>query len=316
MVIECDGRTRTVKVAVTAGLVALVVFAACLVVIGQRIAPRIEAGLGIRESAAPSYGVSYDNERSAPLNQMPVNEAATREVKKGPPIGPAIDCPPCDLLTIQQLSNMPPSPQGPLAVEPAATNQRCSIAVFVGTDTQSQALLQQWNTDPRLQALKKQVNWHAYTKDNTLYRERYRQVVPEDQFPATIVTDWRGGHIYAAGKAALPATANAMIDAIQDAFDAYTEAQKQPAEPAPDTLFSSATGPPNCPDGECATDREPFLNPSRSPLLPMLRDSQPKNPIESILYWLWNPGEAVLAMLCALMFFALVAVVLIKVLKS
>lgn len=299
---------KSVKVVVTFGLVALVVFAAGLVVVGERIAPRVEAGLGIRQEAYPSgnVGISYDDNKNAPVSPFPVNETASREKKKGPPI----DCPPCDLLTVQQLSNMPPT-NAPL--DSAATEQKCSISLFVGTDPRSQELLRQWNTDARLQALRKQVNFNAYTRDNKLYRERYANIVPSEQFPALIMSDGRGGHIYAAGNAALPSTADAQLAAIQHAIDAYTSAHKQPVEPTPDMLFAS--GPPNCPDGNCEPGREPWLNPSRTPLLPMLRDQQ-RNPIESILYWIWNPGEAVLVMLCALVFCALLGVVVLKIIKS
>jgi hypothetical protein len=59
----------------------------------------------------------------------------------------------------------------------------------------------------------------------------------------------------------------------------------------------------------------PLLNPDREKLFPNLRPSNP-DPIQSLLYWIWNPGEAILAGLCALAFIVLLFVVVLKVLRS
>jgi hypothetical protein len=68
----------------------------------------------------------------------------------------------------------------------------------------------------------------------------------------------------------------------------------------------------NCPDGNCRpNERRPLVD-----AVELFRRPKPKDPVESILYWLWNPGEAVLAMLCAFVFFLLVLLVVVKVLKS
>jgi hypothetical protein len=310
----CDGGQKQVKVAITLGLVALVVFAALCVVVGQRIAPRIEAGLGIRQEYVPG-GVSYDHIQTAPLNQLPVNERAGREIKKGPPL----DCSQCAVIT-QASSPQParpqPQPAAPANLVAAPTSPRYSISVFVGTDPRSQEMLAWWHTDGLLQALRKQVNWQAYTRDNPLYRERYASIVPPDQFPSVIFADERGGHVYAAGGDSLPTSSRALYDAIYDANEVYKSLRDQDGQPRLQTDSAESTSPPNCPDGNCTPpERKPLINPDRTPLFPSFRPA-PKNPIESILYWLWNPGEAVLAMLCAVVFLALLGVVVIKVVRS
>jgi hypothetical protein len=300
---ECpNGDGKQVKVVLTFGLVALVVFAALLVVVGQRVAPRIEAGLGLepRQSYTPG-GVSYDDGKSASLNQMPVNEQAAREVKKQTGNQPAVQ---------------PVQPGQPSSLTSTPTAPRYSVSVFVGTDPLSQDMLNWWNTNANLQALKIQSNWQAYTKDNQLYRERYASLVPVTDFPAVVFSDPRGGHVYASSAQSLPRSAEELYAEIYAAYQTHQQVVQQPTDPTPitgDAASSSAR--PDCPDGNCfPADRQPFLD-SRPGIFPLLKPRQ-KDPIESILYWLWNPGEALLAMLCAIVFLALLGVVLLKVVRQ
>lgn len=320
---KCPG--QRVKVVVSFGLVALVIFAALCVVVGERIAPRIEQSFGIdqpRQQYVPG-GVSYDELRNAPLNTQPVNEKASREIKRQEPY-----CPPCDevrsglsplaafspqsMLQNALASQLPqPALQQPnLTATP--TTPKHSLAVFVGTDVASNKLLEWVNRDPQLSELRKSVNFQAYTKDNPLYKERWSAVIPADQFPAVVFADPRGGHIYVAGASTLPTSASGLYSELKQA----TEIQQRASAPAdPGLLPSVQEFDPNCPDGNCKPGREPFLNPDRQPLFPNLRPRN-QNPVESLLYWIWNPGEALLAMLCGVAFLVLLFVVAIKVLRS
>jgi hypothetical protein len=297
---------KPVKVCITIGLVALVISAALLVVVGQRMAPRIEKSLGLdsRQEYTPG-GVSYDDGRTVPLHQLPVNERAGREVKR------------------QQIASSPqparpqpqPAPSGQLTAAP--TDGKYSVTVFVGTDAKSQQLLDWWNYWGQLQELKRQVNFQAYTKDNTLYLWRYADLVPRDQFPAVIFADGTGGHVYFAAGDALPSSAATLYAEMYDALQIHRNVvQQSPASPV--TAESSGSSP-NCPDGNCPTPNssgwKPLVNPDRKPLFPALHP-KPKDPIESILYWLWNPGEALLAMLCGFVFFVLCVIVLMKVVRG
>lgn len=282
-----------------------------LVVVGQRIAPRVEAGLGIRQEYNPG-GVSYDDGKTAPLHQLPVNERAGREVKRQ-----RSDCSTCPPVLTQASSPQPakPSPQPANSQLTAApTDGKFSVAIFVGTDAKSQQLLDWWNHDHHLQELKKQVNFQAYTRDNTLYHWRYSDIVPREQFPGVVFADGKGGHVYVAAGQQLPSSAAALYSEMSEALRVYRDVVEQsPAEPI--TAESSGSSP-NCPDGNCPTPSwKPLINPERKPLFPLLQP-KPRDPIESILYWLWNPGEAMLAMLCGLCFVLLCVIVLIKVVRA
>lgn len=316
---------QRVKVVVSFGLVALVIFAALCVVVGERIAPRIEQSFGLeqpRQQYIPG-GISYDELRNAPLNTQPVNEKASREIKRQEPY-----CPPCDEVrsglspfaasappSMLQTALAPQLPQ-PALQQPnltaTPTTPKHSLAVFVGTDAASNKLLEWVNRDPQLAELRKSVNFQAYTKDNPLYKERWSAVIPADQFPAVVFADPRGGHIYVAGASTLPTSASGLYSALKQA----TEIQQR-ASPAadPEIVTSVQEFDPNCPDGNCNPGREPFLNPDRQPLFPNLRPRN-QNPVESLLYWIWNPGEALLAMLCGVAFLVLLFVVAIKVFRS
>lgn len=336
MVTECgcpNEGGKAVKITITVGLVALVVFAAGLVVVFERMAPRIEAGLGFdpKQQYVPG-GVSYDQGKTAPINQMPVNEEAAREKKKGNGLLSGLrnsqsayraqsDCATCPQV-VTQVSSSPSAPQPapqPSGMTSTPTTPKYSISVFVGSDAKSQQFLDWWNKDANLQELRKQTNFQAYTKDNPLYRDRYAQLIQPIEFPGVIVSDPNGGHVYAASGYHAPTSGAILYREIREAFDVHQRVV-QPTDTNPvnsDTFeFSSSSAQPNCPDGNCLpADRQPFLNPERERLFPIFKP-QPKDPVQSILYWLWNPGEAILAVLCAFAFCVLLVVVLIKVLRS
>jgi len=323
---ECPGGGQRVKIVLSFGLVALALFSALCVVVGQRVAPRIEQSLGIDQPVERSFapgGVSYDELRNAPLNSVPVNESAAREIKRQD-----VYCPPCDQVRspgftrfvnyaepITQASSPAPQPATPrqqVTVTSTPWANKYSLAVFVGTDQASQRLLDWVNRDPQLSDLRKNVNFQAYTKDNPLYRERFGGVVPTDQFPAVVFTDSRGGHVYVAGAASLPSSASGLYAALKES----TQIQQQATQPAQDPSFPMAQEfDPSCPDGNCPPGRVPLLNPERERLFPNLRPKD-QDPIQSLLYWIWNPGEAILAGLCAIAFLVLLFVVAIKVLRS
>ena len=300
MVGNCDSQEHKVKVVLSFGLVVVAFLCAVFVVIGQRMAPRVERALGIegvKSADVPAGGINYDSLKNAPLNQMPVNEQAAREIKK------------------QQIdigNAAPPSSKTPSSLEPTPTAKRYSIALFAGVDPKSTQVLDWFNREAVLQEIKANCNFHVYTKDNALYRERYSSIVSPDDFPAIVFCDPDGGHVYVAGKSQMPTSARALFDAMRSAY----KTQQQVREQSQDSSIVLQSGPDNCPDGSCRpNDRVPFINPDRKPLFPALRPDEPPS-IESILYWLWNPGEAVLALLCAAVLCAIALVVTIKVWKS
>lgn len=334
---------RPVKIAISSGLIGLVVFAILSLVLLERMAPRIEAGLGLepKQQYVPG-GVSYDDGKTAPLNQMPINESAAREKKKqsgaintgnfmqsvpnsrpsGNKMFPRdhtqeIESP---QLISQASSNgpatpAPAAPNAPANLTSTPTTPRYSTSIFVGSDAKSQAFLEWWNTDSQLQAVKKSTNFQAYTKDNPLYRSRYASLVPITDFPAVIISDADGGHVYAASGYGLPTSATILYREIYDAFQIHKQVV-QPGEPGPinsDAFSSSAQ--PDCPDGLCVpADRQPFLNPERSGVFPLLRPKP--NPVESLFTWIFFPETAIMFLLCVFTAFAIVVVLLIRVFRS
>lgn len=298
MVNAHDDPTR-VKIVVSVGLLVVAVCAALCMVVFQRMAPHIERQLGIEsaEQFVPG-GVSYDTLKNAPLSTLPVDRAAAQEIKKQTQTGPA----------------QPGTPQ-PSGMVATPTASKYSLAIFVGTDAQSNQVLEWFNRDRSLQTLRTACNFQAYTKDNPLYKSRFANVVPPDQFPAVLMTDPAGGHVYAAGGEFLPNSAQALYDDLKTAHDL----QKAIVTPSERERASQVgTGTPDCPDGNCKPfdpPRVPLLNPDREPLFP-LRPKPDTLSIESLLYWLWNPGEAVLALCCAALFAVLLIVVLLKVVRS
>lgn len=307
MVGNCDGEGRRVQIVLSFGLVALAVFAALCVVVGERVAPRIEQQLGIRQQAEPvTGGISYDTLKNAPLNQMPINETASREVKK------QSDCAACMLAQVASPAKPPTPAPTSTPVVSTPTARKYSVAVFVGTDPQSQTLLDWWNRDRQLRFLREDCNFQVYTKDNALYRERFATAIPVDEFPAVLFTDPDGGHVYVAGRQFLPDTGPKLFAEMKAAYETQRQLQQQVESPGTPEISID----PNCPDGNCRpSDRDPFPDRDRKPLFPFLHP-QPDNTVESLLYWLWNPGEAVLALLCVAVFAVLVLVVSLKVFRS
>lgn len=298
MVINEHGTEHKVRLVISCGLVGLAACVAVAVVVGNRVAPRIEQQLGISPIETPRInGVSYDTFKNAPLNSIPINEEASREIKRSG----------------QQSPKQTPS------VVSVPTNQRCSVALFVSTDSQSQALLDWFNKDKYVVEFKTKCNFHAYTRDNPLYKSRYASIIPADQFPAVVFTAPDGGHIYVAARSQLPGSASQLMEAMQSAFHVANKARAQ--RPANDSEAPALeVNAPDCPDGSCTpADREPFFTPesddARKPLFPFLR--QPEKPtVESLIYWLWNPGEAILAVCCTALFLLILLVVFVKVMRS
>jgi hypothetical protein len=269
---QCPNGGQRVKIVLSFGLVVLALCSALCVVIGERIAPRIEQSLGIQQPAEQPYasgGVSYDTLKNAPLNTVPVDERAAREVKRQD-----VYCPPCDQVRspgftrhveyaqpITQASAPAQPPRQQVTVTSTPWVNKYSLAVFVGTDQASQRLLDWVNKDPQLSDLRKNVNFQAYTKDNPLYNARWAGVIPAEQFPAVVFTDSRGGHVYVAGSSSLPSTASGLYAALKES----TQIQQQTVRTDPTNLDQSVQEfDANCPDGNCPPGRVPLLNPARA----------------------------------------------------
>lgn len=241
-------------------------------------------------------GINYDTTQ-AQAKAMPINETALREIKRQ---DVCVDC----LPFAQRTPTTPqPTPAKPSKLVSLPVAPKYSISLFVGLDAPSQTLLEKWNTDADLQKLKRATNFNVYTKDNPLFKSRFADLIPVDSFPAILFTDPEGGSVWVASKDDIPISAAGIWTAMQTAYHQQLEIRNTPTKETAEEQKPSELS------------REPLLNPERDKLFPLIKPS-PKNPFESILYWLWNPGEALLVMLCALTFVMLCLVVLWKVMRS
>jgi len=248
---------------------------------------------------SPDYqpgGINYDTTQ-AQAQAMQINETALREIKRQ---DVCVDCLP---FSQRKPAAPQPTPEKPSKLVSLPVAPKYSISLFVGLDAASQQLLEKWNTDPSLQKLRKSTDFNVYTKDNPLFKARYLEWVPIATFPAILFTDPDGGSVWAVSQSEIPSTAAGIYAAMQSAYHQQLEIRNTPAKETTEETKPSESS------------REPLLNPDRDKLFPLIKPS-PKNPVESILYWLWNPGEALLVMLCALTFVMLCLVVLWKVMRS
>jgi hypothetical protein len=111
---------------------------------------------------------------------------------------------------------VPASGQSILANNPQLpTPKKYELALFVGTDARSQILLNWFNTDPSLQAVKAVSNFQTYTRDSAMYKTRYASIMPPEMFPAIIFQHADGAHIHATGANFLPSTSTQLFSDLK-----------------------------------------------------------------------------------------------------
>jgi hypothetical protein len=167
--------------------------------------------------------------------------------------------------------------QEPLVVTPVSNpaapppKKSYQIALFINTDATSQRLQEWFTQNKQLAALKESCEFQVYTATNAIYRTRYADIVPAEQFPVVLFQDATGGHIHAAGRSMIPSTPDELYSDLRHGYTLYKqakEAQKTGAvktkgyswdDAITPTLYLSAE---DCPDGYCPTppseDRRPL----------------------------------------------------------
>jgi hypothetical protein len=210
------------------------------------------------------------------IQQLPqpshVNLEAQGELKQQSGYCPP--CPPNAIPTVQPYRIVPTGSTipAPIIVTPASTSstrpatpaeqakKRYQIALFVDSDANSQRLLDWFNTDPNLVKLKAKCAFQVYTESNALYRTRYADIVPADQFPVVLFQDSTGGHVHAAGHTMLPSTARELYNDLRHGYELYQQtrqAQKTGALKTRGYSWDAAISPTlqlsseDCPDGYC-----------------------------------------------------------------
>lgn len=306
-------------ISLSVGLVLLVIAHALTLATAQRVLPRVEEHFGYRThgytaDSIPYGGINWDTGRTAggPVQTLPVNPSARDEIKRQYTL-----CPSCPPVIAQTQPSLVPSTTVS-NVRPIATKQeRYSIAVFVSSDQQSQHLLDWFNRDPTLQALRQKCEFQAYTPTNLLYKSRYASQVPPEAFPAMLFCDPTGGLVHSFWKDVQPANAQQLYADLKAAYELHKQVvstRNQMTGATPQMLASITLGS-DCDGPNCPTPREPWLNPDRDRVIPPLFDRSKDEPIEGILRAFMHPGEA-LGSIVLVVVLIIVAVVVIKRLQN
>lgn len=179
--------------------------------------------------------------------------------------------------TAPNFTNTQEPTKEPLVVKPASSpaspppKKTYQIALFVNSDSTSQKLQDWFTQNKQLASLKESCEFQVYTANNPIYKTRYADIVPAEQFPVVLFQDATGGHIHAAGRSMIPSSPEELYSDLKHGFTLYKqakEAQKTGAVKAKGyswddaitpTLYLSAE---DCPDGYCPTppseDRRPL----------------------------------------------------------
>ena len=153
---------------------------------------------------------------------------------------------------------MPPA--APASPPPKKAYQ---IALFLSDDAQSQRLKAWFDDNPKLQELRSNSEFQIYTAENAIYRTRFTNIVPVEQFPVVLFQDATGGHIHAAGRTMIPSTPNELYSDLKQGYELYqhaNRAQRTGAVKAEGYSWDDAISPTlylsaeDCPDGYCPVE--------------------------------------------------------------
>lgn len=174
------------------------------------------------------------------------------------PVQPAapVITPPSDRLLY------PTQPRTNPEAQPSA--KQYELSIFVDGSQQAQQLVAWFDADPQLKSLREKCNFQVYTASNALYRARYAEIVPPNQFPVVLFQDATGGHIHAAGRSMIPATAAELYSDLGEGYQLWKQAKQGSIEQTgalitkgyswddsirPTMMLSEQ----DCPDGYCPT---------------------------------------------------------------
>lgn len=142
-------------------------------------------------------------------------------VTKPTTVNPAVYSPPIQPLAIPDALAQPAS-----AAVPTPPKKKYQVALFLDSTPQSQQLLSWFGSHKELSTLKEQSEFQTYTSSNPLYRTRYADIVPANQFPVVLVTDATGGHIHAAGRTMIPGSGEELWSDVLAAAQLWRQAKE------------------------------------------------------------------------------------------
>ena len=115
-------------------------------------------------------------------------------------------------------------------------------------------------------------NWRSFARHassrstrpaTALYRTRFAEIVPADQFPVVLFQDSSGGHVHAAGRSMIPTTPDELYSDLRQGYELYQQtrqAQKTGALKTRGYSWDEAISPTmylsleDCPDGYCPVE--------------------------------------------------------------
>ena len=144
------------------------------------------------------------------------------------------------------------------------------IALFLGSDAKSKEIRDWFNNHSQLSQLRANCDFQIYTAQNALYRTRFAEIVPQEQFPVVLFQDSTGGHVHAAGRSMIPASADELYSDLHRGFELYQQAKQAQRtglvksrgyswdeEISPELTLA----PEDCPDGYCPMEPDNTLAP-------------------------------------------------------
>lgn len=291
-----DNTKADVRIALSFGLIAIAILQALTLVTAQRVAPHLEQAIfDSAQTNAPTAlrgGINFDETRNSGgiVNTLPVNSAARDEVKRQQP-----NCIPCINGTPQPNVQPARPATGQMVAKP--TTPRYSIELFVlSDDRDSQTMLNWFNSDATLQKWRKQTNFNVYTRDSAIYKTRFVNKIPASSFPAVLVTDPTGGHVYICDRGSRPGSASALASGIAEAkrIQAETVAADRArndqvmsdigqGQSAKDSLLDAIVGA-DCVDGKCKP--KPFWRSDHD-------HGSDSDPVQGLLRMILRPGESI-----------------------
>ena len=206
-----------------------------------------------------------------------------------------------------------PTKAGPAQPTPTKDYQ---IALFVGNDGQSKKLIEWFDQDPQLKDLRASCDFQVYTATNALYRTRFADIVPSDQFPVVLFQDATGGHIHAAGRSMIPETAQQLYSDLSYGYQLYQQAmqaQKTGAIKARGYSWDDSIKPTmslfgeDCPDDVCPTEPSNRWRPGGR-----VRDTLFDNVTTRRDALIWASAQEVATIVLSLIAVVLVGFILIK----
>lgn len=215
----------------------------------------------------------YSTVVSPPIVTTPVSRPTV--VPPTVPSSPSTTTPNCTTnCPLNDKSTLLPTNINPLVIVPANTpavtgpaqpppKKDYQLALFVGNDAQSKQLIQWFEQDPQLKDLRSNCEFQVYTSTNALYRTRFADIVPREQFPVVLFQDATGGHIHAAGRSMIPETSQELFSDLSQGYELYQQAmqaEKTGAIKARGYSWDESIKPTmslfneDCPDNVCPTE--------------------------------------------------------------